>query len=153
MDMTVWEMIRLGGVAMYVIIACSILALGVALERSLALWGFMQRARALTDTVVRCLGRGAQAEARTACERSESPLADVFLVGFERAGRGSAQSVIGAVDRSRQRVTLGLKTRLWILGTIGATAPFIGLTGTVIGIMRAFHSISASGNVSITVVG
>jgi biopolymer transport protein ExbB len=153
MDMTLTEVITLGGFAMYTIIASSILAIAVGLERLVAVWSFAQRARQLKDTVVRCLQRGAIAEARTACERSTSPLADVYLIGFEHAGRGDVKKLENAVDRERQRVGITLKNRLWILGTIGATAPFVGLYGTVVGIMRAFSSISTMGNVSLQVVG
>jgi biopolymer transport protein ExbB len=45
-----------------------------------------------------------------------------------------------------------LRRRLWILGTIGATAPFVGLFGTVVGIIRAFSDIAASGTSGFEVV-
>jgi len=138
---------------MWFIIGSSILALGVGLERAAAIWSLRQQGKMLTQTVVRCLSRGAVAEGRAACERTTSPLAEVFLVGFERMGRGTRESLEGAVDRERQKLNLSLKTRMWILGTIGALSPFVGLFGTVVGIMNAFNSISSSGNVSITVVG
>lgn len=152
MNMSLWEIIETGGVAMWTIIGCSIIAIAVAIERVSAVWAFMNRARALADTVNRCLFRGAVAEARAACERSRSPLADVFLVGFERMGRSSKEALEGAVARERQRVALDLKVRMWILGTIGATAPFIGLFGTVVGIMGAFNNISSAGGAGFTVV-
>src|SRR5206468_12198720 len=98
-----------------------------AIERIGSLWGFLDRARSLAETVKRCLYRGALAEARASCERSRSPVADLFLVGFERHGRSDAQALEAAVERERQRVSLALKGQLWVLGTIGATAPFIGL--------------------------
>ena len=135
MNLSLWKMIEVGGIWLWVLIALSIMALAVAFERLAALWSFMSRARTLGDTVSRCVRRGAVAEARAAGERSKSPLADVFLVGFERLGRSSRDALEAAVDRERQRITLDLKTRLWILGSIGALAPFIGLAGTVVGIM------------------
>lgn len=153
MDQSLFDIIREGGVAMWLIIASSVLAIAVAIERAVAIWSLRRHARDLTQTVTRCLTRDAIAEARTACERSKSPLADVFLVGFERKGRGPDAALIAAVDRERQRVNLSLKSRLWILGTIGAVAPFVGLYGTVVGIMGAFDDIAAMGQVSITVVG
>lgn len=153
MNMSLWEIIQHGGAAMFIIIGASVLALGVALERAAAIWALRSEAKSLTQTVVRCLGRGAVAEARTACERSRSPLAEVFLVGFERMGRADRDKLINGVDRERQKLNLQFKTRLWILGTIGALAPFVGLYGTVVGIMNAFNDISAAQNVSITVVG
>ncbi|MBI4510786.1 MAG: MotA/TolQ/ExbB proton channel family protein [Deltaproteobacteria bacterium] len=142
MNISLWEAIKIGGVTMWVILGCSVVSLAVTLERLVALWSYLDRARGLAETVNRCLFRGAIAEARAACERSHSPLADVFLVGFERLGRGSTEALVGAVDRERHRVTLDLKSRLWILGTVGAASPFIGLFGTVVGIMGASHSIS-----------
>jgi biopolymer transport protein ExbB len=152
MNLSFWKFIEVGGVALWIIIGLSVLAVAVACERLAALWSFQSRARTLADTVRRCLFRGAVAEARAACERSKSPLADVFLVGFERHGRSSRDALESAVDRERQRITLDMKVRLWILGTIGATAPFIGLYGTVVGIMSAFRSISERGGGGFTVV-
>ena len=84
-------------------------------------------------------------EGRSACERSKSPLADVFLVGYERLGRSKKGALAAAVNRERVRVATDLKKRLWILGTIGAIAPFVGLAGTVIGILIAFGELSAEG--------
>lgn len=152
MDMTIWKIVQIGGLAMWVIVGLSVLALAVALERAATLWEFTERARLLADTVNRCLFRGAVAEARAACERSKSPVADIFLVGFERAGRVKPEHVEAAVERMRQRVSLDLRTRLWMLGTIGAMSPFIGLYGTVVGIMNAFRAISAQQGGGFTVV-
>jgi len=137
MNGSLLDMISDGGVALWFIVALSVIALAVALERAVAQWQFTARARALADTVGRCLGRGALDEGRSACERSPSPLADVFLVGYERLGRARPENLAAAVHRERQRVNQDLRSRLWILGTIGATAPFVGLFGTVIGIMNA----------------
>src|SRR5262249_36499509 len=39
----------------------------------------------------------------------------------------------------------GAGSNLWVLGTIGSAAPFIGLFGTVLGIIRAFHAIALAG--------
>jgi len=126
-----------GGYAMWLIVAFSVIAMAVAIERAIVQWQFTTRARDLAEIVNRCLDKGALSEGRTACERSPSPLADVFLVGYERLGRGKREHLAPAVHRERMRVGADLKTRLWILGTIGATAPFVGLFGTVIGIMSA----------------
>src|SRR5262245_45391668 len=108
MDSSIWDLMKSGdpeGYAMWVVVAFSVLALGVAIERALAQWQFTTRARALADTVIRCLERGAVEEGRSACERSPSPLADVFLVGYGRLGRGAKpEHIASSVHRERQRV-------------------------------------------------
>ncbi len=131
------ELMNHGYGAMWVVLGFSIIAVGVGIERLIAQWKFVTRARLLGDTVTRCLSRGAVQESRSACERSPSPIADVFLVGYERLGRAKPEHVITAVHRERLRVNQDLRSRLWMLGTIGATAPFVGLFGTVAGIIEA----------------
>jgi biopolymer transport protein ExbB/TolQ len=140
------------GGAMYIILGFSVLAIFVAMERLLVQWKFTERARALADTVNRCLLRGAVDDARSACERSKSPLADVFLVGFERRGRTTRAIVDASVHRERARMMAEMRRRLWILGTIGATSPFVGLFGTVIGIIRALGDIAAMEEAGFAVV-
>jgi biopolymer transport protein ExbB len=147
------QTIKAGGPTLVIILVCSVLVLAVAIERLAALWRFLDRARTLAETVKRCLYRGAVAEARAACERSSNLAAELFLVGFERHGRSSETALEAAVDRERQRVGLTLKGQLWMLATIGATAPFIGLFGTVWGILRAFEQIGATHQAGIDVVG
>lgn len=152
MDSSIWDLMSHGGYAMWFIVAFSVIALAVAIERAIAQWQFTTRARALADTVGRCLARGAVQEGRSACERSPSPLADVFLVGYERLGRGKPEHLITAVHRERQRVAGDLRARLWMLGTIGATAPFVGLFGTVVGIMKAMGGFKADDQVKFAMV-
>jgi biopolymer transport protein ExbB len=147
------ETLKAGGLTLAIILICSVLVLAVAIERLVALWRFLDRARTLAENVKRGLYRGAVAEARAACERSTSPAAEIFLVGFERHGRSNSGALEAAVDRERQRVALALKGQLWTLGTVGATAPFIGLFGTVWGILRAFEQIGATKQAGIEVVG
>ena len=52
----------------------------------------------------------------------------------------------------RAQVGLRLRRNLWILGTVGATAPFVGLFGTVVGIMHAFRKMAETGQGGFTVV-
>ena len=59
------------------------------------------------------------------------------------------EAMLAAMTQERARMERGLV----ILGTVGANAPFIGLFGTVWGILRAFQRIGVSGQASIQVVG
>jgi biopolymer transport protein ExbB len=152
MDQSIWELLNHGFGSMWVVVAFSVIALAVGIERAIAQWKFVERARQLGDTVTRCLARGALEEGRSACERSPSPIADVFLVGFERNGRAKPEHVATAVHRERLRVNQDLRSRLWMLGTIGATSPFVGLFGTVAGIMTAMGGFKADDEVKFSMV-
>ncbi|HEX9308234.1 MAG TPA: MotA/TolQ/ExbB proton channel family protein [Anaeromyxobacter sp.] len=160
MDTTFIGILKSGSASMWIIVACSVIALAVALERAIALFGFTARARTLADAVSRALFRGDVEDARAQCDRSGSPAADVFLAALvassprpgTRAARPAPERVAAAVERERQQVNLKLRRNLWILGTVGATAPFVGLFGTVVGIMHAFRQMSVSGQGGFAVV-
>ena len=138
MEHSLWDILNMAGYAMWIIVGLSVLTIAVSLERVVVQWRFMDRARALAETVSRCLKRGAYEEARSA--------------SGERMGRTKPENLHSAVDRERVRVVLGLKTRLWIIGTVGAVAVFVGLFGTVIGIQEAFRRMAESGSNEMKVV-
>jgi biopolymer transport protein ExbB/TolQ len=152
MENSIWDLMSHGGGAMWVVVAFSVVALAVGIERAIAQWKFVTRARMLGDTVTRCLARGAVEESRSACERSPSPIADVFLVGYERLNRAKPEHVATAVHRERLRVNQDLRARLWMLGTVGATAPFVGLFGTVVGIINAMGGFKGDDTIKFNMV-
>jgi biopolymer transport protein ExbB len=135
--------LRLGGVTLALLLFASVVALGVAIERLIALWGVSERSRNLGETVHKHLLRGDVAAARTAAERSDAVVADIFLAGFDRMERVKTNGggVESAVERERAQVGLKLRRNLWILATIGSITPFVGLFGTVAGIMRSFKDL------------
>src|SRR5690606_8059656 len=131
--------LRLGGFTLALLIACSLLALGVAIERMLALWNVSEATRELAGTINTHLLKRDLAAARSAAERSEALTSEVFLTGLDRASR--PDQLEAAVERERVQLSLTMRKNLWILGTIGATAPFVGLFGTVAGIMTSFKDL------------
>jgi len=71
-------------------------------------------------------------------------LADVFEKGlktFKKYPEKAAQ----VVTSQRLATAVGLKRYLWALGTVGSSAPFVGLFGTVVGILKTFQSMAAAG--------
>jgi biopolymer transport protein ExbB len=135
------HLVRQGGITTALILLASVFALGVAIERLLALWGVRTQTRALGETIARHLLRGDVASARVAAERSQALAADIFLAGFERAAKTTGPGLDAVVDRERMQAMLKLRSKLWILGTIGASTPFVGLFGTVVGILKSFRDL------------
>jgi biopolymer transport protein TolQ len=93
---------------------------------------------------------------------SELPVARVFAAGVTEWRRSTAGGVIDR-EGTRERLATAMGSavatetdriadRLNILATVGAVAPFVGLFGTVWGIMRSFTGIAASQNTSLAVV-
>ncbi|MDJ1158243.1 protein TolQ [Chelatococcus sp. SYSU_G07232] len=99
---------------------------------------------------------------RSLANRPASGMAAVFVAAmrewkrsFEGAGRSVAslsQRIDKVLDVTIQREVERLESKLLVLATIGASSPFIGLFGTVWGIMTSFRSIAASKNTSLAVV-
>jgi biopolymer transport protein TolQ len=99
---------------------------------------------------------------RALSDRQTSNMAAVFvaamrewkrsLEGSGRAVAGLAQRIDKVLDVTIQREVERLESKLLVLATIGSSAPFIGLFGTVWGIMTSFRSIAASKNTSLAVV-
>lgn len=120
------------------------LVLALGLEQLYNFWRLVENARDLASEVAKVLYHGDLQAARTVCERSNSPVADIFIAALNKVNR-AGESCRKAAERERQRFSLRMKRRMWLLGTVGALAPFIGLFGTVLGIIRSFRDIAASG--------
>jgi biopolymer transport protein TolQ len=95
---------------------------------------------------------------------ASSPLASVFRFGYReiaqlqkqhasrRVTPDQAETVIKRLGWVRTEEALRLERGLSFLATIGSSAPFVGLFGTVVGIMNSFHQIGQSGAASFSVV-
>ncbi len=128
------------GWVLWLMLFLSVISLAVMLERAWLFWSL----RDDTATLMRDLGkllRGGDLEgARKRLESSPSAEAAVVVAGIVEADLGAAsaeEAMAGASALQR----LKLEKRLAFLGTLGNNAPFIGLLGTVIGIVGAFEEL------------
>jgi biopolymer transport protein ExbB len=137
------ELFRDAGWVAYPLALCSILALGVILERLYTL----SRLRRIDDhafVVLRESLRGGNDPAPNDPEVEPAPTARIVQSLLPLRGE-DAETLLYAGDIALAGQRLRLRQYLGTLATIGATAPFIGLFGTVLGIMTAFEGMSQSG--------
>lgn len=134
-------MLQKGGITVVVLTLLSVLSIAITLERA---WAFNRFARALNETfsaIKDAMKEGGLQAVSTVCRVKPSPLSEVILSGLSRSGR-SKEEVNEAMELAGRRELLRLERSLGVLGTIGSTAPFIGLFGTVLGIIRAFSDLA-----------
>ena len=91
------------------------------------------------------------ATARALCEATKTPIARVFADGL-RWRNIALEDLNQVLVTGRHEVAMELRRGLWFIGTIGSLAPYIGLFGTVVGIMRAFREIAIQGDAGFEVV-
>jgi biopolymer transport protein ExbB len=148
--LSIFEIVRQGGLAMYPLVVCSIVSLAVICERAWILWRVVRPGHALTASVLARVSRADLDEARMILKTAETPVAEVFRGALLRGA--DADYGLLEMDRKRQELLHGLKRHLWILATVGSLAPFIGLFGTVLGIVRSFHNMAITGQGGFAVV-
>ncbi len=128
----------------------SIWSLAVMIDRYLYYAAARKQSREFAPKVAGALKDSKLEEAIKIADRSKkSHLAEVVTSGLQefRASAGVAnpetiESSSRALDRAEAIVHAKLKRGLGVLATIGATAPFVGLFGTVLGILHAFQQIA-----------
>lgn len=143
-------LVETGGAVMYPLLLCSVVSIAVILER---LWVLTRAARAaaqLHQLVAEATDEGDLTGAAALSKRDTSPLGNVYKAVLSTAADDELRSRIAV--RRHAEVARGLRRYVWLLGTVGSLAPFIGLLGTVIGIIRAFESMAATGSGGFAVV-
>jgi biopolymer transport protein ExbB len=135
-------MVGLGtGWVLVLMLFLSVVSLAVMLERAWLYWSLRDN----FDDLMRDLGRLLRGNdldgARRRLEASRSAEAAVVVAGLVESDRG-VEAAQEAMEGASALQRLKLEKRLAFLGTLGNNAPFIGLLGTVIGIVAAFDELS-----------
>jgi biopolymer transport protein ExbB len=139
---TLREMMTHGWPVLTVLLAMSILSLTVIVERFIVLRRARCDARRFAARLLRTLEQQGQARGADLCLSVGKPVAAVLREVIEQPGPREAKERACEHAISAQLSELGRLVP--ILGTIASTAPFVGLLGTVLGIIRAFRDIAAN---------
>jgi biopolymer transport protein ExbB len=149
---TIWEIFQTGGFTMYILLFCSLLSVTVLLERIIYYRKMSKTNRAEFMTrMKKVLKSGDVERAMEICKETNAPFSNVVCSGLELLGHPEKQ-ISNAMEREITVETTKLERYTSIVGTIGNTAVYIGLFGTVLGIIRAFHDIAAAGTGGMSIV-
>jgi biopolymer transport protein ExbB/biopolymer transport protein TolQ len=144
----------------FILVFMSMWSFGVAIERYYTFSQARKQSKLYAPQVAKHLKEGRLKDALSVSQSKTyqySHLAKVVLSGLQEyqfqhdaGGALNRDDLVDTVRRAIQRATAltsnDLKKGIPSLATIGATAPFVGLLGTVVGIINAFHSIGISGS-------
>ena len=148
---------QMGWMARAVVIILGLMSawsIGVMIDRGLSFSSARKQSREFAPAVAGCLKEGKVEEAISVAEQNKrSHLAKVVEAGLQEfRAHGISHELSGeqiessrrACERAEAIVNAELKRGLSGLATIGATAPFVGLFGTTVGIINAFESMSSA---------
>jgi biopolymer transport protein ExbB len=146
------DIIHKGAIATYPLILMSIISVTVVLERLWSLKNIGSITLRITESLLEPIKKGQRDLAVAICKQnSQSPAARIFLNVLDREGSQGLETSTLATEAMFEE-TQKLKKHLWILGTVASSAPFIGLLGTVVGIIKAFESMAVTGTGGFAVV-
>ena len=150
--MTLQQLIMAGGFTLVILALCSVVSLAVILER----WLYYTRRsgvkrKSFMAGIKDKVKKGNIEDALKECKKANTPFSDVASAGFSFYGHGEKE-ISNNMERTIVIETNLLERHTTIVGTIGSTAVYIGLFGTVLGIIKAFNDISSSGTGGINVV-
>jgi biopolymer transport protein ExbB len=139
---------------LWLLIALSVISVAVMIERG---WFFTTHrldVPTLEDNLRRLLAADKLDEARAQVRTGDAVETRVVRAGLAEVERGH-EAVGAAMFGAKARERMRLERNLAFLGTLGNNAPFIGLFGTVLGIIKAFHDLSANqaGGVAVVMSG
>lgn len=145
-----WVWFQKGGIIMYLILACSIIALTIFIER---LWRLHQ-ARINTvkfmSDISATLRNNRIKEAIDICGRTGGPVANILKAGIIKHDRSKLE-IKEAIEDAGIHEVPELEKNIGILATIAHITPLLGLLGTVLGMVRAFQVIQEKASMSYAV--
>jgi biopolymer transport protein ExbB len=143
-----------GGLMMYALVLCSLIALGVIIAKAWTLWVAHRDTDRVLAEVHALAEKGRIEEAMRVAAETPGPAAAILLSGLRRIRQGRVRE--GEIEQAVSTtgtIELGFLERgLVILATIANVAPLMGFLGTVAGMILAFASIEVAGDVNPTLV-
>ena len=149
---SILAMIQQGWYATYPLLLISVVCVTIIFERVWALWGVSRGATRSAEGLIAPLKQGKFADALARLDGGKTVGDRIFRELIAEA-HSADRARLSEVDEERRFAEiLQLRGPIWVLATSGASAPFIGLFGTVVGILVAFQSMAVMGTGGFSVV-
>ena len=148
MDFTQMLMkIAIGGCTwvLLILIILSILSIALIVEKFILYARWVRETRRLWENLRRSLEGERPQDMENLLEHCQTPIARVVSAGLEFLPSGTA-AMMEAMEGEKVIVRMEIERRLAFLGTLGTNAPFIGLFGTVLGIIHSFKDLAVAGH-------
>jgi biopolymer transport protein ExbB len=147
------DIIHKGAIATYPLILLSVISVTVVLERLWSLRNMSSMTLRITESLLEPTKRGQRDLAVAICrQNSHAPAGRIFLNMLDRGEAQQLETATTFANEAMFEETQKLRKHLWILGTVASSAPFIGLLGTVVGIIKSFESMAIAGTGGFAVV-
>lgn len=147
------DIIHKGAIATYPLILLSIVSVAVVFERLWSLRSIASVTLRITESILDPIKKGQRDLAIAICKQNaHSPAGRIFLNILGRETGQGLEATNNFATEAMFEETQKLKKHLWILGTVASSAPFIGLLGTVVGIIKSFESMAIAGTGGFAVV-
>lgn len=147
------EILNMGGWTLYTLLICSVISVTIIVFK---IFEFKKKGRIDAKSFLKTIKKKIQDEpvsfAVIYCDKINTPVSNVVKAGLAKYADTSSTNVEETMNREVLIETIKLEKYTTIVGTIGSIAVYIGLFGTVLGIIRSFHDISKVGSGGISVV-
>lgn len=141
-DYSMANILQHGGIILIILLLCSWFSFAVMIERFIVIQRLRWHTKKIKPELLDLIKKKRIAEAISLCEDRPSIVTKMFAIVLERK-KATPAALSSIFEREGARVTLALEKRLSILASLGSTTPFIGLFGTVVGIMKTFNGMAS----------
>jgi len=140
------DLFNRGGFAMWILLVLSIIAIAVIIERIITLARARLNPKKFVGKIREQIEASGMKGGEELCNRTASPIAKVFLPAIQRYRLGK-EAIEEAIARAGTTELAFLDRGMLILAAVATVAPLVGFLGTVLGMIRAFGTIEAMGEV------
>ncbi len=140
-----FELFNKGGVIMYILLALSLIAIYIFVERMIIIRKAAKDDKVFMNKIADYMRQGSVKDAKVLCELTNTPLSHMIGKGINNLGKTRAE-IDSIIENAGKIEVSSLEKNLPLLATIASVSPMIGFLGTVVGMVKAFYNMSIGGN-------